>query len=160
MNTKTKVILCTGALLGAFAAGRWACPEKVRVDTHTVEVEKKSEQVKTDTDRDRHVDTTVTVITLPDGTKEQTTHTVQDTHTQQERKLAETDSTTKDSDTLKETIYASSRVTISLLGGVSTDNFSKPVYGVSLTKPILGPITVGIFGLSDRTFGCSVGLTF
>lgn len=160
MTSNLKITLMCVVPLAAFAAGRWACPTKVRVETRTVEVEKKTEQVKTDTARERHVDTVVTVVTRPDGTKTETTHTVQDTHTQQDRRLAETDQSRRVDASLKETIYAESKLTLSVLGGYNPGDFTKPVYGLSLTKPVLGPITLGIWGMSDKTFGCSLGFTF
>lgn len=52
---------------------------------------------------------------------------------------------------------ARSKVNISAL--VGTD-FSKPVYGLHANKELLGPISVGVFGLTNKTVGLSVGLNF
>lgn len=35
-----------------------------------------------------------------------------------------------------------------------------PIYGVSLDRRIIGPVTVGGFGLTNGTIGVSVGLSF
>jgi hypothetical protein len=44
------------------------------------------------------------------------------------------------------------------------DDFSRglliPTYGVSVTKQVLGPMTVGAFGLTNGTVGVSVGINF
>ncbi len=55
-----------------------------------------------------------------------------------------------------------SGVTVSALGGY---DFSKPkaltpLYGVSVTKQVLGPITIGAFGLTNGVLGLSLGYSF
>jgi len=35
-----------------------------------------------------------------------------------------------------------------------------PTFGGSVTKPILGPVTMGLWALSNGNAGVSVGLTF
>jgi len=42
-------------------------------------------------------------------------------------------------------------------------DFSRPsglIYGISATKEIAGPITAGVYGLSNGTLGVSVGMNF
>lgn len=36
----------------------------------------------------------------------------------------------------------------------------KPIYGISVTREVIGNVTVGIFMLENRTAGASVGLNF
>jgi hypothetical protein len=36
----------------------------------------------------------------------------------------------------------------------------KPVYGISVQRELLGPITVGVFGLTNSTVGVSIGINF
>ena len=66
---------------------------------------------------------------------------------------------TKTSDTTKVVTHDISKFGINLLGGY---DFTKqvPTYGVSITKQVFGPFTIGLFGLNNSTAGASFGLTF
>lgn len=153
MTDRTKYIIVGVALLTAFAAGRWLAPEKVKIEKQIVTVEK---QVDTK-DKDDHKKTTITETTKPDGTKTKTTVITDDSQTKDTTK---TDTATKETET-KEITRGTSKVTLSALGGVHLGLGSQPVvYGGMISKPVLGPITIGIWGLSDATAGASIGLTF
>lgn len=158
MTLLQKVSLVSAACLVVFAAGRYSAPEKVKIEVRTVEVEKKVEQVVSDTDK--HKETTVTETVKPDGTKETTTKTVEDTRKKTDDKSKDTTDVRVDS--VQETTRGSSKVTISALVGapLSLSGPLLPVYGGAITKPILGPLTLGIFGLSSGVAGFSAGLTF
>lgn len=160
MNTKVKVLISVFVLTGAFAAGRYSLPEKVRVETQIVEVEKKTKN--SDVKQDKHKETVVVEVVKPDGTKETTTKIVEDNN--KNTKTAEKDITDKDIKTESLTIRGDSKVTLSLLGGAPLQfNPNSPqfvIYGGSITKPVLGPLTVGVWGLSNSTFGGSIGWTF
>ena len=151
MDTKWLVIGVV-VLLGAFAAGRWSAPEKVKIQTVTVE--KKTDDKKSDTEDHKKI--TVTETTKPDGTKTKTTVITDDRNTKTEDKS--TDDTTKTM--TKEVDKSTSKVTISMLAAENLSSPSIPIYGVAITKPILGPLTVGIFGFQNSMAGVSVGLTF
>jgi len=72
-----------------------------------------------------------------------------------------TDDTTTSTDATSATISKPiilKRLNISGLVGTSFKEF-KPVYGLVITKDIIGPISVGVFGFSDRA-GISVGVSF
>ncbi len=161
MTTKQKCVIAAGALAASFAAGRYTLPEKVRIETKIVEVEKKTEKTKTDLDRDKHKETKVTETTNPDGTKTTTTTTVEDTKTEKKTDTAKTDNTQKTDTTVKEVTNALSKVYISALAGIpiSLDSV-RPIYGASVTKPVIGPITIGVWGLTLPAVGLSVGLSF
>lgn len=157
MTFKYKISIAAVSLLGAFAAGRWAVPEKVRIETKVVEVERK----QTDTDRDKHKATTVIETVRPDGTKTTVTQTTEDTKT--DRKTVTVDD--KTSDTTKEVTRSTSKVTISGLMGVRLDEIGKStttplVYGLSVSKSVFGPITIQAWGLSDLSVGVGLGFTF
>lgn len=151
MSTKWKVIISIAALALAFALGYWLTPTKTITKVETITVQKIIYVEK------KHADTTTVVVTKPDGTTESTTHTVEDTNT--------SSNTTEVSDTtnLKETSRDSAKVAVLALAGVPID-FNKgvgtPVYGLSVSRPIIGPVTVGLWGLSNLTFGVGVGLSF
>ena len=140
MTTTTKIIIAIIALITSFAIGRFMAPERVKTVIHTVEVEKIVVQIK-------HEVQTITV--KPDGTS--TTTTVTDTNTN-----SHTDSNI--ADTSREVPVNKNIVSISALIGTKVFPFSDRVYGASISKNIVGPIRLGVFGLSDKTFGMSLGL--
>lgn len=148
MENKTKVALLAVLTLTAFAFGRYSAPTKV------VEVERKSEKSKTETERNKHRETETKEVTRPDGTKEKTTKVVEDTET--ERKT----DTAKNSEKSKETVRGSKTLSLSLLAGANIPNVSSQVIGGHVSTQLLGPITIGVWGLSDRTAGFSLGLNF
>ena len=147
VENKTKVIAGTLLLAGAFAFGRWTVPTKVKIETKIVEIERK--------DKDLHKDRKKKTIIVknPDGT---TTTTITDDTTTDRH---ETDNLNKNTDTLKE-ITRGSQVTVSALAGVKIQGPTSIDYGLSITKPVLGPLTIGVFGLKSGTVGASVGLSF
>lgn len=153
MTTKWKIAIAGIALLTSFAAGRWLAPEKIKTVKEIVTVKEK-QKVRI-VEKDVHRTTTITEY--PDGRK---VTVIQDDSTQS----SNTDSSSRTNTNSRETTEitrGTSKVTISALGGVSL--LSDPlvtVWGVSVTKPILGPVTVGAWGLSNKHYGGSLGLTF
>ena len=159
MTTKAKVGIAAVALLTAFAFGRVSAPVKVKTEVKTVEVEKKTDKV--DTQRDKHQKTVITEVTKPDGTKEKTTTIIQDSSTDQKR--TDSDSIAKTETQTKEVTRGSSPVTVSFLAGANLSTGPGPstlVYGGAITHPVLGPVTIGIWGFTNATFGASLGLSF
>jgi carbohydrate-binding DOMON domain-containing protein len=141
---KNYIIATIVLVVAAYFGGRLTGPERVKIEKQivTVEVEK----------------TKVTTITK---NKDGTTTTVTETKTHTDtKKSSETDTTQTEHDT-KDIVNRSSLTTISLLGGI---NATRPqdgfVYGLQVTKPILGPIVIGVWGLTDKTIGANVGLQF
>ncbi len=52
-------------------------------------------------------------------------------------------------------------VNVAALLGVDIENrMFRPTYGISVTKKLLGPITIGVFGLSSGVGGFSIGINF
>lgn len=49
---------------------------------------------------------------------------------------------------------------VSALAGVDVTSKFAPVYGVHVTKQVLGPVTVGAYGLTTGIVGVSLGVTF
>ncbi len=156
MSTKTKVIIAAIALLGAFATGRWMAPEKVKIEKQIVEVEKKSSDK--DAEKSTKKTTTTTKVTRPDGTVEETTTVVEETNRKSSK--TETSESGKTETETTEITRGSSKVTITGLAAASVGNPSLPMYGVSISKSILGPITAGAFYLTPGVIGASLGLTF
>lgn len=160
MSSRTKGLLIALGIITAFGFGRWSGPEKVKIETKIVEVEKKTDETQTKTDRDKHKDTTTTEVIKPDGTKETTTHTVEDTQTNRSTDRNSTMDTTKNTETSSETTYASARVTVLALGAADITELGNRDFGISISRPILGPITVGAFGFHSGIVGAGIGLTF
>lgn len=166
MQTKTKVIIATVSLAIAFAAGRYLTPVKIKTEIKTVVVEKKVETTKVVQNKKRHKKTVIVQTQKPDGEKDVTTTITDDTNTGTDTKIADTTSVDKEQDAKKEVTKESSHLMVSILGGVQVNassllsGTSPLVYGAHVQKSLLGPINIGLFGLSNGILGCSAGLIF
>lgn len=166
------------ALAGSFAAGRYSKPAEVV--THTEYVDRL--QVVRTTVVDRVVDRVTdikwkrVVVTQPDGS----TTTTEESHTAEKEKIAEntkveekreseTAGATKSTQTTTRPDWQiSALVGVTYSGGSSNTLNSSTTAGLPLRvsvgahvqRRILGPVSVGVFGLSSGTFGLSAGLQF
>jgi hypothetical protein len=156
MSEKTKTLITLALMVFSFAAGRWLVPEKVKIEKQIVEVEKKSKDKNAEKNTRKTTTTTKTVY--PDGRVEESTVVVEET----DRKSSSTEVSegNKTETELKEITNSSSKVSIQGLAGYRLTTSELPLLGLSVSKPILGPITVGVWGLNNSTFGASLGLTF
>ena len=143
MDTKYKVIIVTAIVLVAFAFGRYSAPKIP--DSHTITDTTKEVQKDTDTHK------TTTVTETPDGKK--VTTITEDTTTK-----SKSDTDIKKDQTI--TAPKTSIINISALAGLDTGRGFVPTYGISASKELIGPITVGAFGLTNGTIGVSVGVNF
>ena len=135
MSTRNYIILLVILCVCSFAGGRYLTPPKVTIQEKIVT--KEVVVVK-------HTDTVV--IKKPDGTVITTT---------------KEDSTTKEDTKVKDSITIDTRrskINISALAGTGFP--LSPVYGIAANKELIGPVTVGIWGLSNLTAGISLGLNF
>lgn len=155
MSTLQKVLACGLSLAVAFAAGRYTVPSVVKTVTNSVDSSKQAQ--KQDTQTVRHKEVTVTETTKPDGTKTKVTKTITDTDRKSDTKSVSLDNSA--TQTSKE-VTKKSGISVSALAGLSAHDLTSPVYGLSLQAPVLGPITAGAWGLSDLTFGVSLGINF
>jgi len=158
----TKVIISVIVLATSYGFGRWSAPEKIKIEKQIVEVEKKTSDSSSETDRNRHRETTETEVTKPDGTVEKTKKTVEDSSSNKETNKHDTAESTITESESKEITRPSSKVTISALAGaqLSLSDESPLHYGVAASKPILGPLTMGVFFLTPNIVGGMLGLTF
>lgn len=159
METKTKIIIIAGALVLAFAAGRFLAPTKVKTETKIVEVEKKTKE--SESEKNRHKETTIVEVTHPDGSKTTTTTIIEDS--QANHKTSETDQIARKETDTKEITYSGQKVHVMGMAGSSVPadlHQLAPVYGLSVSKDILGPVSVGAFGFTNKVYGVSVGLNF
>lgn len=156
MSNKTIAILSIVALLTSFAVGRWSAPDKIKTVVQTVTIEKKTDD-KTQNEQDHKRYVTVETV-APNGTKIKTTTITDD------KGIISSDKSTDNTDLTqtksKEVDKSSSKITMQFLGGLQITAPGVPIYGVSVSRPILGPITVGFFGMSNKVGGLSIGLTF
>lgn len=150
------------AVLTAFALGRYTAPVKTEIKTQTVEVEKKTEQTKIDTNKDLHRTITRVKTTKPDGSKEETTKIVEDSSTKTKATEKASEEDTKSAETSKLTVKEGSRTHLQgLLGGQASFSGVTPLsYGLNVSKTLLGPVSIGLWGLNTGIAGVSIGLNF
>lgn len=63
---------------------------------------------------------------------------------------------------VKQNISTQKRSTLNISGlaGIELKPHPEVFYGVSVSKEIIGPITIGLFGLTNGIVGASVGMNF
>lgn len=165
MDTRTKIIIAAVALIGAFGAGWYLTPTKVVTKTEIKEVIKEVVKEKESTTKDKKNDKVVIVVetVYPDGRRVKETKIVDKgsvTVNIDKDKSSETDKSTE-TKTEKTVERAAPSLAVSVLAAKDVTNLSAPpAFGASVTKRILGPFTVGGFGLSNGTAGVSVGVLF
>ena len=102
-------------------------------------------------DKDTHTQTKTVTVKEPDGKVETTTTT--DT--------VITAKTTETKDVQTTVTPQKSKINVSAMAGYDFFHPSlQPTYGLSVSKELLGPITVGAFGLTNGTLGVTVGINF
>lgn len=154
-GSKTAAVIC--ALIAGGCIGYALTPVKIETKTVTVEVEKKT--TDEDTSRNKHQETTTVEVKKPDGTIEKTTKTTTDTETKKEEHTVDT--TEKQSDTTTTKYIGNNGFTASVLAGGDLSALSSGwIFGGEVSRPVLGPVRVGAWGLSNKTAGVSLGLTF
>jgi hypothetical protein len=127
-------------LVGCFYWGRHTAPTKVETKTITVEVEK----IK------QHQNTVIVEKVNKDGSKETTTRIVTDTNKD----------TTKTSEQNK-LVEKKSPLNIYALAGIDIANPANGfTVGAHISKQLLGPVSLGVFGFTNKTAGMSLGLNF
>lgn len=161
MSARTKVIIVMALMAVSAAAGRFTVPTKVVIETKTVEIIKEVKVKDKDSIKNRHKNTTIVVDTHPDGSSTKTT-TISDNTSSEKH---ETATSTKESDITdtahKQVESDSSRVSISVLAGVNPFSPQSGItYGGHISSKVLGPITIGLFGLTSGIIGPTVGITF
>jgi hypothetical protein len=149
MTDKVKIIGVVVGLLVSFAFGEYLGRKS---DTHTTITTKVDD--KTQQDKDTHTKTTITETKDPSGKDTKVTVITQD----QDTKTTET----KDTSTKTDTVTTSSnkpQYNVSALMAYDIHTLL-PTYGISASKQFIGPITIGVFGLTNGTIGLSAGVNF
>lgn len=149
MSLKYKIIGGAVFTLLVFTLGRYS------VSSPTIKTtEDQTIASNTDKDKDTHKQTTTTTVEEPNGEKKTTTTTNED--------IISTTHKTEDVAThLEQTITPPKTNTLNV-SALAATSFSelKPLYGLSVTKQVIGPITAGAFGLNNGIVGISLGLSF
>lgn len=152
MTTKIKIVIVFVILATVFAAGRYSVQAPKTVVTENTKIND-----QTQTDKNAHTVTTITTKKDTSGQETTTTTIVKDTT-----------SSTKQSETVTDdkrveiTPVKRNTLNVSTLIGLDIGTIYRPVpiYGVQVTKEVLGPVTAGVFGLTSGTIGISLGLNF
>jgi lipopolysaccharide export LptBFGC system permease protein LptF len=160
MEMKQKVMVIASVALVSAAIGRYTAPEKIKIETKTVEVIKEV-KVKDETETKKKDKTyTKTTDTKPTGEKTETVTIVEKDADKTKTDVTIAKDDNKSTDQIKEVTKSSGHLNLSVLAGVNVLSPGGMLYGGHITRDILGPINIGIWGLSNGTAGCSVGLTF
>lgn len=138
----TVIIIALILLAVAFAAGRYS----VKFVT-TTEVTKTDEKRQEETKKD----TRTVIVKAPDGT---TTTTI-DTHV--DTRIVDTTRTT---DEVKTVTNTRKTVNVAILGSYDFSSQKTPDFGLSISKEVLGPMTVGVWAMKSGVIGVSLGLNF
>src|SRR5689334_20262072 len=145
MTIKTKVIISISVIILAFATGRFSVP----TSTKETKVELLAEKVNLVKKTKKKKHTVIVETTKPNGEKEKRTEITYNSSNNVQK-----DSDKKSEISTTKQVTRASEVTVSVLLGGSFSNLT-PVYGLSVTKPVLGPVTVGIWGLQSGILGGS-----
>jgi len=160
MTTKTKVVLTIVALATSFAFGRYFAPTKIKIQEKIVEVDTKSSDKTTEATRDKRKETVVKEVVKPDGTRETETRTIEETTASKGTKEKTSETKTTESEKSTEITRSTGRLNISALASVDTSKPTQVNYGLSVTRDVIGPISIGVFGFTNKTYGASLGLSF
>lgn len=148
MSNKREIILVLIGLIITFAAGRYLAESP---DVSLSELQVSHEKIHED--KDTHTQTKIVTQIQPSGVKTITT-TIDQVTT--DAKQTQDDTKTQ----VKETVSSKSRLNVSGIVGLQLGSDMKPVYGVSVSKQFLGPVTVGGVGLTNGVLGVTIGLDF
>lgn len=150
------IATCMALAFICFILGRYSAqaPEvKTTVDS--------IENIKKDLNQNTQTHQVSVSEKTPDGTTKITTTT--DTSTVKKVDTIKAETTKTVTDVIPPKVNT---VNVSFLVGLDISR-QTPVYGVSLTKQVLGPITIGAFGLNsspiglpNSTIGLSIGVNF
>ena len=149
MTVRTKILGSVIILLLSFAFGRYSVSAQ-----HTIVSSQQTADIQVKENKDTHTQTTITETKKSDGTTTITTHidnqvTDKKDATKQVETQTKTESIPEKTNTLN----------LSLMGGYNLVQ-ARPIYGALVTKQLVGPVTMGLFGLTNGIIGATIGLNF
>lgn len=151
LTTKTQVIILSITAVVCIAVGRYTVSSPEVITTKDITQDKSKQE-----DKDIHTHEVVTSTKKVDGTT--TTTKVIDTDTISS-KATQSETTAKIMQDIIPPKTGTTNVSALLSNNFSNGLWS-PAYGVSVTHEVLGPLSVGAFGLTSGIVGVSVGITF
>jgi hypothetical protein len=168
MTFNLKSILGIAALVVAsLAIGRYTAPKKesVRIEERIVEKEVIKWKESKKTDEQKNIETIVIETKFPDGTIKTETRTVDKgriviDQTKQGEKISDRKT---DLFIRKDSGYESQWKASALISSSHKDSNllrSDLSYGASIERKVAGPFSVGAFGLTNQTYGLSVGISW
>lgn len=140
MKKRYKMLIIVSLIGLAFILGRYSVQTDIEKD--------KTKQTNTDTKTNKKTKTIVNKN--KDGSSTEVTVIDETTETKKETNSSSSVVITKNK----------SKFSVSALVGANSIRNIKPIYGVSVSKEIFGPITIGAWGLDNKTLGVSVGINF
>jgi hypothetical protein len=152
MTLKNKVIISIVSLLTAFGFGRYSANQRPNVQTKETVTANATQQ----TDKNVETETTITTEKDPNGV-------VKTVETIDSKDLTKVETENQSVKILQQTVTQPKQSKINLSFVASSDVFKgalAPSYGLYASKEILGPITAGVYGLTNGTVGVTVGLDF
>jgi len=157
ISIKTSAIVLAVAVAASFCVGRYSTPSKVVTKTQTVAAQTDDSVTNVADDKDETIDKTIE----KDGTIKEEIHITDKTDsTTTDQK---TSTTTSNTETTKTNLNAewnvSALATPSRLDDVLI-NTGSMAYGIHVQRRIIGPFSIGVFGLSNKVYGLSVGASF
>lgn len=157
------VLGSVAALAAAFFAGRYSTPTKVE---HHTEFLTRTQVVRTVAiQRVTDIKWKRVIVSTPDGgttvTETEDTHIDERTNENTKTNTDAKEATATKTQTLRPTWQISALVGTDVTSVANALNGSgplRPTAGIHVSRRVLGPVTVGAFGLSSGTFGVSAGL--
>ena len=158
LDWKYKAVIYGVILIGAFAGGRYSVSAP---EIKTEIAEQKKEETITDKKEDvkTHTETKIVEVKTPDGVDTKTTTVAEVKDVLEDTKRNDK---VQDDTQIKQDIIPpkTNTLNLSVLAATTTGQFGTPIYGASVTKEIIGPITAGAFFLTNGTVGVSIGMSF
>jgi hypothetical protein len=151
ISAKYQYIAGVVLIITAFALGRYS--NTLKPSTSNIETNKVTDNK--DENKQTHTVTTVVTTKEPDGS----TKTTETDDTTISDKIQDKSQDTKVDQTVV-TQPTSKKLNISALVSPGLESGIRMAYGASISKEVLGPITVGAFGLTNGVLGLSIGLDF
>lgn len=149
MTLRTKILIVALALLTSFALGRYSVS-----NPHTITSSQKSADTKVTDDKDTHTQTKIVESKAPDGTSTKTT--IIDTVVTDKKDFNKQVTSSSQTEIIPQ---KTGTLNLSIMAGYDYQH-DQTVYGGIVTKEFLGPVTMGLFGLTNGVVGATIGLNF
>ena len=170
MTTKAKVITFIVYSAVLFASGRFLAPTKEEIKKEVVKTDTSSSNTtdnkSSDHSKDVKTKKRTKTIVRPDGTKETVVTEVKDYSSRQredsKNAVVTTNTSTEATKESKLIERASGKTSLSVLAGVNVfaPTTGVIIYGGHIQTQLIGPFTIGIWGLSNGPLGASAGILF